>query len=231
MKRFTLLTYPCTTGFQENVTLDLNKPIEAQLHRRRINLPPIIDRSLSRELIKIIEWNSSLRIGFGWSFESTSVFRNLMEECEQKVKPAFIGNIVEIISDDRCDWLGFMPFNTFDYEYYRDLCPEDLVYFNNSLVDYQVNVMKFISSHTSYMYHAMVRDSTYRFRYFKSKRKNPVDLLEAFQYYVEALVSTTGLGSVSRDIVEDTIGCHYLYHPDVFFEILEFYKLKGVVYE
>jgi len=32
-------------------------------------------------------------------------------------------------------------------------------------------------------------------------------------------------------LIEEYIGCHYLYHPDLFFELVDFYKLKGSVYD
>jgi hypothetical protein len=231
MKRFSISKDSCTIGFQEHVNIDLSKPVEDQLHRRKLFFRYGLDKGNARELIKIIECNSSLRIGFGWSFESTHIFEKVMHECEQAVKPTFTGDIVEMTSDTRCDWFGFVPFNTFDAAFYEDLCIEDLISFNNNLISYQTQVVKFVTSHPDYLYHAMVRDDGYRFKYFKERRKDPLALSSAFQYYVDAVRAASGVNTIPRCIIEEMIGCHFLYNPDVFFELLEFHALKGQVYE
>lgn len=231
MKRFNISQGTCTIGFQTHTTINLERPIAEQLHRRTLYFRHGLDKGNAPELQKIIEWNSSLRVGFGWSFESTEVYKTIMSACEDAIIPPFIGDIVELTSDSRCDWLGFVPFNTFDKEYYADLCLEDLVTFNNSLINYQTRIVEFLTSHPIYRAHAIVRDHQYRFDYFRKIRKDPVALSSAFQYYIDSVTLSSGVDILPRDIVEDMIGCHYLEHPHVFFELLNFNKLKGLIYE
>jgi len=230
-KRFNILPDTCTTGFQTHATIDLDKPIPEQLHRRTLFFRTGIDNGNILELQKILEWNSSLRVGFGWSFESATVFQRLMAECEMYVKPSFLGDIVEIVSDNRCDWFGFVPFNAFDKEYYKDLGLEDLIHFNNAVIDYQTRVVKFVTTHPMYRAHAMVRNDSYRFEYFKRIRKDPIALSAAFQYYVDSVNMSSGVNTIPRDIIDEMIGCHYLEHPNVFFELLDFNILKGTMYK
>lgn len=211
--------------------LRLGKPIEEQLHRRRLHSRTGSCEGDPFQLRKIIEWNSSLRVGFGWSFESASAFDSIMREFESTVTPSLDMDLVEMISDSRCDWIGFVPFNIFDQAYYEDFGVAQLINFNNKLIDYQISAVTFLTEHPVYKYHTMVRDAAYRFEYFRDKRKDPIALGEAFQYYIDAVQGTSGLYSIDRSILEEMIGCHYLYHPDVFFELLEFHKLKGTVYE
>lgn len=231
MTRFTISPDPCTTGFYEHVHIKLDLPVSDQLHRRRLFLRQGIDQGSSRELIKIIGNNSSLRVAFGWSFESAQLFQSVMQDCITAVRPAFVGDIVSLTSDNRCDWVGFTPFNTFDQIYYENLCIEDLIFFNNNLIKYQTSIIEHLVNHPVYRFHAILRDDNYRFKYFKEKRKDSVALGEAFQYYVDAVQTITGSAAMPRFIIEEMIGCHYLYNPDVFFELLEFFKLKGVIYE
>lgn len=230
-KLFHITKETCTMGFQEHATLNIRRPIEGQLNRRTLFFRKGLDKGNVLEIKKIIERNSSLRVGFGWSFESEYFLNKILEDCEKEIKRPFTEDIITITSDLRCDWIGFVPFNAFDAEYYKDLCIEDLIVFNNRLINYQTDVVKFISNHPLYRYHALLRDDSYRFEYFKQIRKDPLALSEAFQYYLDALESTTGIIPIPRDFVEEMIGCHYLYHPEVFFELLEFNILKGYINE
>jgi hypothetical protein len=62
-------------------------------------------------------------------------------------------------------------------------------------------------------------------------RKNPTALVDAFHYYIDAVKATTGIDSIPRLFAEEMLGCHYLYHPEIFFELIEFYTLKGTLYD
>jgi hypothetical protein len=44
-------------------------------------------------------------------------------------------------------------------------------------------------------------------------------------------VKSTGINSIPRSFVEEFIGCHFLHHPDTFFELVEFFMLKGNIYD
>ncbi len=230
---FTVTTETSPIGFQEHVILNTTDPIEAQLHRRSVTHHSSMSMLAYRDVIKnVINWNSSLRVGFGWSFETEEDLRVILQECRDKIKPPFAGNLVSLTTDLRCDWIGFVPFNAFDRMFYDDLCLEDLVYFNNALIKYQTDVIKFITEHRRYRVQLMIRDENYRFAYFKCNRKDPVALSECFQYYMEAVADAIVVSaSIPRDLVERMVGCHFLYHPDLFFELLQFYKLKGQIHE
>jgi len=230
---FTVSSDASKIGFQEHVILDMNKPIEMQLHRRVVTHHSFLGMSSQYDVIRsIIHWNSSLRIGFGWSFETEGDLQVIIKDCQAAIKPPFAGNLIALVTDLRHDWIGFVPFNTFDKLFYEDLCLEDLVYFNNALIKYQTDVVKFITEHRRYQVHLITRDEHYRFAYFKRNRKDPVALSECFQYYMEAVADAVGVAApVPRDLVEGMVGCHFLYHPDLFFELLQFYTLKGQIHE
>jgi glutaredoxin-related protein len=154
-----------------------------------------------------------------------------MKDCQSAIRSPFTGFTVSLISDRHADWFGFEPFNVFDKMFYNDLCVEDLVYFNNKLIEYQTEIVKFVASHKIFRNHLILRDRYFRFDYFKTRRKDPVALSESFQYYMDAICDVMGLSHIPRDVIEEDVGCHFLHHPSVFFELLEFYKLKGQINE
>lgn len=229
MQKFQISTEPCTFGFKENILIDLTKPIKHQLQRRRILIREGEDKGKPRSLKRIIVDNAALRIDFGWCFEISDFFETIMEECEDKVVPYFHVGTNNMISDMRCNWLGFVPYNIFEKELYENLTVDGLIVFNNELIDYQIAVVEFITSHKLYIQHAMLRDDKYRFEFFKNIRKDPELLADAYVYYMEAMHDVGLLPVLPRNILEEQIGCHFLYHPDLFFELLEFSVLKGEI--
>jgi hypothetical protein len=231
MERFIITEQTCTIGFYEHVKLNICKPIEDQLNRRKLISRTYRTKGSIDGLKKIIENNSSLRISFGWSFESSAQYKRMMEECMEEVGPHYNMFLGTMASDGRCDWLGFLPFNTFDKLMYEDLGIYGMIIFNNELIDFQTDVVKFISEYKLFKQHSLLRNSDYRFDYYKSIRNNVDELAEAFHYFVDSIKDTVNIETIPRQYIEEQIGCHYLYHPDIFFELLEFYKLKGVIYE
>ena len=231
VERFVITDETCTVGFQEHATLNLFKPIEEQLGRRRLIHRSTREKGNSQLLKKIIDTNSSLRISFGWSFESAYHYRTMMNECIEVVAPRYNIFTGTMVSDAKCSWLGFLPFNTFDKIVYEDMNLYSLVLYNNELIDFQIDVVKFISEHKIFKQHSFLRNSDYRFDYLKAMRHRPDELSEAFHYYLESIEDTVGIRTIPRQHIEEQIGCHYLHHPEIFFELLEFYKLKGQIYE
>lgn len=231
MERFIISEESCTIGFHEHVSLDLMKPISSQLNRHRLYHRELENPGDDRAVRKIIEQNLSLRIAFGWSFESTTMLEKVMQDCIEEVIPKYNTYVGNMCSDTRCDWLGFMPFDVFEREVYRYFSIYELIRFNNELVNFQEEVVQFISNHKIFRQHAIVRGQRFRFEYFKAARRDPVALSDAFLYYVDSVKATSLVGAVPRDILEEDIGCHFLYHPEVFFELLEFLILKGDICE
>ena len=180
---------------------------------------------------KIIVNNSSLRIGFGWGFESTLIMKEMMDECMANVAPLFNANAGNMTSDMRGDWIGFVPFNIFEQSIFDNMSLYSLIVFNNELINFQVAVVDFILQHKDYRYHAFMRDSYHRYRYMRKIRKDPLALTDAFHYYIDAVRETTGIDTLPRLFAEEMIGCHYLHNPDLFFELVEFYTLKGTLYD
>jgi len=215
------------------VTLCINKPIEDQLQRKRLHMrssaafPGTTDRHPMKQ---IIAKNSSLRINFGWSFESLKQFETMMSECLEEVAPKYNDAAGNMISDRQYSWLGFLPFNVFERVVYEDLSTYALILFNNELIDFQTEVVEFIAQHKSFKEHSLLRNESYRFDYYKSIRHNPTALEDGFHYFIDAIKETSGLEVVPLQYLEEAIGCHYLYHPEVFFELLDFYILKGAIY-
>lgn len=232
VNHFTLHIDTYTTGFQVHSTINLLKPIEEQLQRRRLNIGPhVVQYGYEENLKKTIEHNASLRIDFGWAFESMSHFTAIMNECIEKVIPKYNVNVGRMVSDMRCSWLGFEPHNMYDKDVYKHFRPIELVIYNNEIIDFQTEIVKTVSTHPIYIQHALIRDTWYRFETFKAIRKDRVLLEEKYHSYMKSIREISGVTSIPRDILEDEIGTHFLYHPDLFFELLEFSILKGDVYE
>lgn len=135
-----------------------------------------------------------------------------------------------MMSDMSCDWIGFVPHNVYDREVYKDLSMYGLIVFNNDMVSFQEAVIEFITNHPMYKDHAILRDEWYRFQYFKMLRKDPIALAAAYRHYIDAAKNTCLIHEVPKDILETQIGVHFLHHPDLFFELLEFSILKGEIY-
>lgn len=229
MSLFTITTDTNTFGFGRHIYLDIANPIDFQLGRHRLSIADI--PLSSNELKRVIDKNSSLRIYFGWSFEAAYQYEEMMNECLTTLAPKYSIDIIKMTTDMRCDWLGFMPFNVFERTVYEDLSHHGLIIFNNDLIDFQIAVVEFISKNKWFLQHSITRNKEYRFNEFKLARNNPDKLYELFHYIITSLQNISKLEGVSRQYIEELIGCHYLYHPDIFFELLEFYKLKGQIYE
>lgn len=228
MTSFEITNDTCTIGFQTHANLDPYLPIQFQIGGTVLTGYENLDVS---QIATIIQKNSSLHVSFGWSFESGVVFDQMMKECIDQMNLKYELYMGKMTTDLRCSWIGFIPFNTFEKDMYSQLSKDELTEFNNELVAFQTDVITFISKHPIFLQHSLLRNNEYRFQYYKLIRRQPLALSEAFQYYIDAVRETTGLDVLPRYMIEEQIGCHYLYHPDIFFEMLEFHKLKGVIYE
>ena len=124
-----------------------------------------------------------------------------------------------------------MPYNSFEKYDIEQLSVYGLILFNNELINFQTDVVKFISQHKTYLQHAISRDKQYRYDMFRASRDNPAELEDAFHYYMAAIRDTTGISYITRRYIEETIGSHFLRNPDLFFELLDFYALKGQLRE
>ena len=231
MERFVITNKTCNINFLECVKLDITKPIEQQLNRFRLVSRIGRERGNVQELRDIIDKTSSLKVSFGWNFKSRDQFEIMMQECIAEVTPDYNMLTGTLVSDLALNWIGFMPFDVFDKMVYQDLGIYGLILFNNELVNYQIDVISFVSRHKFYIQNSLLQNPDYRFKYYKSIRNNQVALLEAFHYYIDSVISVDDTTLITRRRVEETIGYHYLNYPEVFFELLEFYKLKGVIHE
>ena len=230
MKRFSISTETFRSGFYDHVELDLlSNPIQ-KLKSYYLD-PKQVDRITQTNLKTIIDRRSSLRVEFGWSFESEWHYEKIMEECIEQVVPKYNYAPNLMVSDLRCSWLGFMPYNTFEQKTYEDLSSYALIMFNNELIDFQCEVLNFIANHKLFLQHAILRNDAYRFDKFKRIRKNRDALAETYEFYMKAFDDVGAISSIPRDILEEHIGCHFLYHPDLFFQLLSISVLKGEVYE
>lgn len=229
--RFEITKETSTVGFHTHVTIDLFKPVETQLQRQKLNLRAGAEKGDPAAIRKIIDNNASLRVGFGWSFESERQLNDMMEECLYELCNNFNSSMPKIVSDMRGDWIGFTPYNAFEQYDIEQLSVYGMILFNNELVNFQTDVVKFITQHKTYRQHAIIRDRSYRYTSLKTIRKSSIDLEDAFHYYMSAIKDTTGLGKITRSYIEETIGVHFLHDPDLFFELIDFYTLKGMIYE
>ena len=231
MATFSITQETCTFGFHDHITLDPLQPIATQLARQRLFHCRGTDLGNPLKIQKIIENNASLRINFGWSFESAEMFETIMAECIDKISPKYNIGVSNLTSDTRCSWLGFLPANVFERTVYEELSIYGMVIFNNELVAFQEEVTDYVASHKIYKQHSLTRDDRYRFNYLKSIRKNEAALEDAFYQYINAIKDTIQLKQIPRDIIEEDLGCHFLHHPDLFFQLLSITKLKGELYE
>ena len=221
---------PCIVSFQENVRINLRKPIVDQLQRRRLFHRDGREKGNPVELKKIIERNSSLRVNFGWAFESSYHYQIIMNGVAEEVTPLFNEHAGLMTTDGTCSWLGFVPHNVYDREVYEDLSVYSLILFNNDIIDFQTKVVEYVCNHKIFKQHAITRDDQYRFSSFKELRRDRDALEDAYHYYMDAVHEISLINAISRDMLEEQIGCHFLYHPDLFFELLEFSILKGEIY-
>jgi hypothetical protein len=230
VKKFTITDDARIIGFQQHIVFAPLSPVEIQLHRLRLSIEEDVDSS--HETLKhVITYNASLRVDFGWSFESSHHFDTIMSECVKEVIPKFNIATGLMTTDLTCCWIGFVPHNSYDTEVYKDLSQYKLILYNNELIDFQIDIITFIVNHPIFLQHAILRDERYRFDYFKRLRKNRSGLAEAYQYYMNATHEIPRWSGIPRDIIEEQIGCHFLYEPDLFFELVSFSKLKGEIYE
>ena len=230
MTQFNILreTYSC--GFHNHTSLDPLKPIEHQLNRKRIQTRACRNQGPTSSLKQIIGRNSSLRIDFGWSFEGLSHYEKIMSECIEQVGSKYTFGTTSMVSDQRCSWLGFIPFNIFEKTVYEDLSDDSMIKFNNELVDFQIDVVNFITNHKIFLQHSITRNKSYRFELLKSRRHDRGLLEDSYLYYMQSSKEISQMNGVPRDLLEEHLGCHFLYHPDLFFELLTLSALKGEIY-
>jgi len=230
MIRFSVSLDSVTTGFLIHAELDLIDPILTQLGKRTLEFRANRGSGSPMEIIKIIERNASLRIGFGWSFESQAMIEQMMSECmvSSHLDSTSMGSL---ITDGRCSWIGFVPLNIFDRAMYEDLTTDELIIINNELVSFQNKVIDFISTHRLFLQHSFIRNNRYRYALMKTLRKDPIALENMFDFYITATKETSLLLQIPKDLLEEQLGCHFLHYADLFFELLAFSTLKGDLYE
>jgi hypothetical protein len=227
MTTFSISDETCTFGFHNHITLDPLKTLSDQLGRRKLVHRQSADLGNPLKLQKIIENNSSLRVDFGWSFESGTQLETIMEECIEHVAPKYNIGVSNMVTDLRCSWIGFMPLNIFEKTVYEDLSIYGLILFNNEVISFQEEVLTYISNHKVYKQHQLTRNDRYRFNYLKSIRQDENALADAYWLYITAIKETIQIPQIPRDIIEEDLGCHFLYHPELFFELITITKLKG----
>jgi hypothetical protein len=230
MTTFIIRQESCTIGFNNHVTLNPLISVPVQLNRRQLFHRKSGSDGSSFKIQKIIEDNISLRIDFGWSFESEEIYKTIMSECICAIAPKY-NTSINLISDKRCSWLGFSPFNVFEKIVYENLDTYHLILFNNEIVSFQEDIVNYIANHKIYKQHSLIRDVRYRFDYLKSVRKDKDALEDIYWQYIDAIKETVQLTEIPRDIIEEDLGCHFLHYPTLFFELIAFTKLKGELYE
>ena len=227
MTTFSISDETCTFGFQDHATLNPLKSISEQLGRRKLVHRQSSDLGNPFKLQKIIEKNSSLRVSFGWSFESGTMFKTIMAECIENIAPKYNIVVNNMVTDLRCSWIGFMPANIFEKAAYEDLSIYGLVLFNNEVISFQEEVLTHIANHKIYKQHSLTRDDRYRFNYLKSIREDEAALEDTYWQYITAIKDIVQIPQIPRDIIEEDLGCHFLHHPELFFKLLTITKLKG----
>lgn len=227
MTTFYITDETCTFGFHDHVSPDPLRPITEQLDRKKLFHRRSGDCGNPFNIQKIIEQNSSLRIDFGWSFESDSMYKTILGECIDKIVPKYNIGMIDMTSDMRCSWLGFLPFDILNRDIYEDLSTYGLILYNNEVISFEEEIVQYIVDHKLFRQHSLTRNDQYRFEYLKSIRQDPDALEDTFWQYLTAIHEITQIQEIPRDIIEQDLGCHFLYHPTLFFELLSITKLKG----
>lgn len=204
---------------------------ESSLARRRPDLHYLSHRTeeVRQQLIKIITSNSSLVVHLEVELTDDQ-FNVIFKDCEKNIKPGFTGLDIEICTNSTNRLIAFREFNTFEVKYYENLCHDDLIYFNNALTQYQVDVVKFIANHKIYRSAVIVDDEVYRYTYFKSARSDVDELIRAAERYISSFLFHYEADTILEDELRMAIGCHFLEYPTQYSELVNYLKLKGTLY-
>jgi hypothetical protein len=155
----------------------------------------------------------------------------MLADIVDSISPKHHSGCGVLVSDVRCSWVGFMPFNEFDRQIYDGLDIQGLIDFNNDLIGFQTEIIDAVSTCDLYLKHALLRDDRYRYNYFRKLRMDPAALTEGFLYYISAVKDAASMTCIPRELLEEQIGCHFLYNPSIFFELLNFSILDGSIHE
>jgi hypothetical protein len=158
---------------------------------------------------------------------------DLFEDCFNELVPRFERHITipKIVTDYRGDWFGFAPYNAFERGDYENRDLYQLILYNNSMIDFQTDVVKFVTQHACYRAHELCRNDQYRYRVFKQIRNQSGPLEDLTRQFLDALKYTSGMERFPRELIEQSVGVHFLQHPSLFFELMDFYSLQGTIYD
>jgi hypothetical protein len=99
------------------------------------------------------------------------------------------------------------------------------------VIDFQTDVVKFVTQHACYRAHELCRNDQYRYRVFKQIRNQSGPLEDLTRQFLDALKYTSGMERFPRELIEQSVGVHFLQHPSLFFELMDFYSLQGTIYD
>lgn len=229
MPQFNVSWGPDTLLFYNHTLIDPSYDIGAQLGSKSLSHRKVATANSHKTLCEIVKKNVSLKVSFGWSFESAIHLDTVMNDAILAIAHKYNDGVGNIVSDLRCNWIGFI--DPVGGPKYKDLSIYSLIAFNNELIKYQEEIINFVVMHPIYKQHSLTRNGRYRFNYLKSIRTD-VDALEAAYWeYIEAFRFTMNDPKVSIDIIEEDLGCHFLHHTELFFELLTLSSLKGYLHE
>jgi hypothetical protein len=196
-------------------------PIEQAIHRRRLFHSTLISSDFIPELLEIIRWNSALSVNFEFPYFSTGLPEKEVSKLLEVADPYNISKYVPVLYDTACTVVGFKPLNHLETEIMKSVGLENLLLFNNRLIDYQARFLKEVAASPVYIQQLLKHDRNFRFGQFKKARKSKEDIVDLFHNYISAVAP------ISQDELEMQVGCHFLSYPDLFGELLNFSKLKG----
>ena len=218
--RFTIIDSVYVHGFYSYMTYN-------KLYKRLVYLIPISKyKELHRsECIMYIRDRSSFCVFFGWDISEEDL-TIIMNDCINNVIPNFSIGTGKMFTDISRRWLGFEQINLFEEEYYlRDLNTYSLILFHNEIINFQDSVLTFVTEHEIYKNYQIIKDSNYRYEYFKDRQKDRYKLSEGYAFYIDAAKYLNS--KLTEKIISMDIGCYFLNHSDLFFELLNFSLLKG----
>lgn len=168
-------------------------------------------------------------INFQYVFECTDDELEAIMSDVNVPKPVHNELILNFYSDKSWDSIYIETFNgtVSDIINYS---PAILKSIYDEMIEYQRNIINQIINHAIFKRNALIFYEPYRHDRFLNIRNNTESLCDLARYYIESMHSTYNVFA-TEEIIEKEIGYHFLKFPDLYFELITFYKLKGMIHE
>lgn len=218
--------------FRTFVGIDLREPVDYDMIFKGkiiIEFHDDLYNTSDIQILDILYKNSGLHIGFSWELHDTQLISTIVDDCIQQINNEGLYTIQDIITDNRGDWMGFIPLDLEHTIRHKISTVGHAIRVNNQTIEFQKLFIEKLYHHPLVKQSALLYDSDYRFWYFKKCRGDRTKLSDAFRLYLDSVINILDMTCVNKDSVEMDIGCHFLHDPELFNELVNFSKLKGEI--